>query len=175
MAFCRVEHHARVGRLRAPGAPARTRGCGRRGAEFGKDGESIGMPFEQLHQRKVMGRYIGQHTPARQGLAGTRSWQHVDARVDQMLQREVATVAKLQLPQGIGERGFGHVEVAAIARSLWHHRSASGSHRRGGDQVRSVRNHTCRFVGAKHVADEHVVAAGVAGRCRPARPHRAPR
>jgi len=27
-----------------------------------------------------------------------------------MLQREVATVAKLQLPQGIGERGFGHVK-----------------------------------------------------------------
>jgi hypothetical protein len=27
-----------------------------------------------------------------------------------MLQREVAPVAKLQLPQGIGERGFGHVK-----------------------------------------------------------------
>ncbi|WP_374221442.1 hypothetical protein [Variovorax sp. E3] len=72
---CAIEHHARVGRLGAPCAPACARGNDGRAAEFGQDRQRVGVAFEELDQREIVGGHGCEHAPALQGLPRARSRQ----------------------------------------------------------------------------------------------------
>ena len=76
-------YQPRAGRLRGPDPPAAP---GRRpaGAEFGQDGDGVGVSFGQPGQGEVFLGQVSEDAPARTGPAATRQRQVEPARPDRM-------------------------------------------------------------------------------------------